>query len=1057
MASEADSGSLPSERPYRSHLRPACLACRKRKSRCNVDKNVGTCLTCRAHGTQCEFPPAPGGASPRPKSAWRNAQARTSKDLGHRPSPPPQPPAPTFSSEPQYNDQTNQLTLAEADRRVSKSSDGHPPIFSPQNKRYPEPIGDGGEDEAHIVGPADIEDTQVLSTYLSNDSSGLNRGRISVTSPRQEHGGGSRKPVVFTTVRKQPIGLPDDRNPAFLKCQMIEKLLEPMLPDVVQLFFEKPNRCFPLLDRQSFEKRFAEDRRHISPALLASLYAHTMTYWAQSPELVTQHRPDTRFIWNQANDALYSEMHLSPGISTLLAILLNIAGRPLTSIIGNGLQLGSAISLAHSLGLNRDSSDWDIPEAEKLLRTKIWWAIFVYDKWSSLAYGTPPQLRSGQHDVALPTVEQLCGSAPNPVDHEATSVYLAFVALSRFLDRYLERIYDLEKTSTTGPWDLEVLLTQWEDSLDNNIRRRIIRGGESLDIPGSANLRLAYLYIRLLLRKWELDAEKAANADHTSSIPMRCYLEVRRAAEEIVLLVQELKDPQLGDYWLPLLTFAFTSTTKFLLRCALETENTVSGLAQSMSLKLARDLINALQIHRQKAWDVGDLCIAQYSEVIEKLATSTSSAEFSEQPVDMPELQEFVSTSVPDIDELFPSLWDMFGQIATHLPRTLNANSRRLFAITSPRNSSIDSHNMESKRVAVLYQAIDPPIINGVRKPMKPGGYRDSGADIAFNLQGSKSFNAVTPVSTPSPEKDTEWCFPDTEEGILDAIKKGATHLWANTILFASHPLQTSTSLGSVQDTLKAVGHGPLVVEKYDDKEYVNDLLRRIGGFTMPRSWTIHSDPAVATKIEQLQLPFPIVAKPIRGRGSHGVRVCQNIEDLIAHTKVLFQESPSIMLEEYLSGEEATITVMPPNGEKKDYWSLPIVTRFNHQDGIAPYNGVVAVTANSRVITAKEEEDPAYGRISRECEAAARALGVAAPIRIDVRRFSERPGSDFALFDVNMKPNMTGPGRPGRDDQASLTLLAAEALGWDYPELLRQVLNTSSTLKTLRGLKPRGN
>ncbi|KAK1477408.1 fungal specific transcription factor domain-containing protein [Colletotrichum tamarilloi] len=1042
MASEADSGSLPSERPYRSHLRPAYLACRKRKSRCNVDKNGGTCLTCRAHGTQCEFPPAPGGASPRPKSAWRNAQARTSKDLGHRPSPPPQPPAPTFSSEPQYNDQTNQLTLAEADRRVSKSSDGHPPIFSPQNKRYPEPIGDGGEDEAHIVGPADIEDTQVLSTYLSNDSSGLNRGRISVTSPRQEHGGGSRKPVVFTTVRKQPIGLPDDRNPAFLKCQMIEKLLEPMLPDVVQLFFEKPNRCFPLLDRQSFEKRFAEDRRHISPALLASLYAHTMTYWAQSPELVTHHRPDTRFIWNQANDALYSEMHLSPGISTLLAILLNIAGRPLTSIIGNGLQLGSAISLAHSLGLNRDSSDWDIPEAEKLLRTKIWWAIFVYDKWSSLAYGTPPQLRSGQHDVALPTVEQLCGSAPNPVDHEATSVYLAFVALSRFLDRYLERIYDLEKTSTTGPWDLEVLLTQWEDSLDNNIRRRIIRGGESLDIPGSANLRLAYLYIRLLLRKWELDAEKAANADHTSSIPMRCYLEVRRAAEEIVLLVQELKDPQLGDYWLPLLTFAFTSTTKFLLRCALETENTVSGLAQSMSLKLARDLINALQIHRQKAWDVGDLCIAQYSEVIEKLATSTSSAEFSEQPVDMPELQEFVSTSVPDIDELFPSLWDMFGQ---------------LFAITSPRNSSIDSHKMESKRVAVLYQAIDPPIINGVRKPMKPGGYRDSGADIAFNLQGSKSFNAVTPVSTPSPEKDTEWCFPDTEEGILDAIKKGATHLWANTILFASHPLQTSTSLGSVQDTLKAVGHGPLVVEKYDDKEYVNDLLRRIGGFTMPRSWTIHSDPAVATKIEQLQFPFPIVAKPIRGRGSHGVRVCQNLEDLIAHTKVLFQESPSIMLEEYLSGEEATITVMPPNGEKTDYWSLPIVTRFNHQDGIAPYNGVVAVTANSRVITAKEEEDPAYGRIARECEAAARALGVAAPIRIDVRRFSEKPGSDFALFDVNMKPNMTGPGRPGRDDQASLTLLAAEALGWDYPELLRQVLNTSSTLKTLRGLKPREN
>ncbi|KAK1970195.1 fungal-specific transcription factor domain-containing protein [Colletotrichum sublineola] len=669
MAPEADTNLFSSERPYRSHLRPACLACRKRKSRCNVDRSGGTCLTCRAHGTSCEFPPAPAGTSPRPKSAWRNARGRQSRDLGHRSVPPPQ--AQSLASDLHCDTQTTRLPPADAGlpaRGPSRSLDSQlPPVSSPRDTRYPEPIDGGGEDEAHIVGPADIEDTQVLSTYLSNDSSVLNRSihtRISGTSPRQDRGSGSstRKPVVFTTVRKQPLGVPDDRNPAFLKCQIIEKLLEPMLADVVDLFFEKPNRCFPLLDRHSFEKRFAEDRRHISPALLSCLYAHTMTYWAQSPTLATHHHPDTRFIWNQANDALYSEIHLSPGISTLLGILLNISGRPLTSIIGNGLLLGSAISLCHSLGLNRDSSDWDVPEAEKLLRTKIWWAIFVYDKWSSLAYGTPPQLRSGQYDVSLPTVEQLCGPAPDPVDFEATSVYLAFVSLSRFLDRYLEHIYDLEKTLSIGPYDLEVVLTQWEDSLDPGIRRRIIHGGDKLDVPGSANLRLAYLYIKLLLRKWDLDTEKTAHADRPSAMPMRCYLEVRRAAEDIVLLAQELGDPQLGDYWLPLLSFAFTSTTKFLLRCALETENTVSGIAQSMSLKLARDLVGALQLHRQKkAWDVGDLCVAQYADVVEKLATSTSGAESAEQPVDMPDLQEYVSTSVPDIDELFPSLWDMFG------------------------------------------------------------------------------------------------------------------------------------------------------------------------------------------------------------------------------------------------------------------------------------------------------------------------------------------------------------------------------------------------------------
>ncbi|GKT43605.1 D-alanine--D-alanine ligase [Colletotrichum spaethianum] len=359
------------------------------------------------------------------------------------------------------------------------------------------------------------------------------------------------------------------------------------------------------------------------------------------------------------------------------------------------------------------------------------------------------------------------------------------------------------------------------------------------------------------------------------------------------------------------------------------------------------------------------------------------------------------------------------------------------------------------EKVAVIYQAIKPPLINGMRKPMKPGGYRDSGADIAYNLHTSKSIETVCPVSVPSPENDSEWCFPDTEEGILDAVRKGATHIWANTILFASHPLQTSTALGKLQDTLKVVGHGPLVVEKYDDKELVNSLLRRTGDFTMPRSWTIHHSPDFSTKLSQNDLPFPVVAKPIRGRGSHGVRVCRTLDDLTSHAEALFGESPSIMLEEYLAGEEATVTVMPPNSEKNEYWSLPIVTRFNHQDGIAPYNGVVAVTANSRVITKEEEKDPAYGLIARECEKAAEVLGVTAPIRIDVRRFENSPGSKFALFDVNMKPNMTGPGRPGRDDQASLTLMAAEALGWDYPELLRQILHTASTLRALRELKPK--
>ena len=43
-------------------------------------------------------------------------------------------------------------------------------------------------------------------------------------------------------------------------------------------------------------------------------------------------------------------------------------------------------------------------------------------------------------------------------------------------------------------------------------------------------------------------------------------------------------------------------------------------------------------------------------------------------------------------------------------------------------------------------------------------------------------------------------------------------------------------------------------------------------------------------------------------------------------------------------------------------------------------------------------------------------------MRIDCR--ADRDG-EYRIFDLNMKPNVTGVGRPGRADQDSLSLIAA--------------------------------
>ncbi|KAE9381450.1 hypothetical protein N431DRAFT_359465 [Stipitochalara longipes BDJ] len=367
----------------------------------------------------------------------------------------------------------------------------------------------------------------------------------------------------------------------------------------------------------------------------------------------------------------------------------------------------------------------------------------------------------------------------------------------------------------------------------------------------------------------------------------------------------------------------------------------------------------------------------------------------------------------------------------------------------------MSSAGISTKRIAILYQASPPPPINGINKPMKPGGYQDSGADIAHTLSALPYIQILTPRASPSPISPPDWCFPDTESGILFAINQGATHLWANTILFSSHPLQTSALLDPFQDTVQIIGQPPNLVEKFDDKDYVNNLLRKTGRFTLPRGWSISKssspEESLTERLKEMHLPYPVVGKPVRGRGSYGVKVCSSLLALESHVNELFEESPTVMIEEFLTGEEATITVMPPSENRDEYWALPIVTRFNHVDGVAPWNGVVAVTANSRVVSEEEyKKDARYGEVAKECEGVAKLLGGTAPIRIDIRRFKDGKGGRFALFDVNMKPNITGPGRPGRDDQDSLMGLAAKGLGWDYERLLVEIFGTARSLRYLR-------
>ena len=332
---------------------------------------------------------------------------------------------------------------------------------------------------------------------------------------------------------------------------------------------------------------------------------------------------------------------------------------------------------------------------------------------------------------------------------------------------------------------------------------------------------------------------------------------------------------------------------------------------------------------------------------------------------------------------------------------------------------------------------------------MKPGGYSDSGADIACNLRDA-GVPVITPVVRPDPARDLDWVFPDTRDGIELALLAGASVLWANTILFNGHPLE------DLHDRdVHIIGQQPAAVHEFDDKWHTN-LVLASEGLPVAPAFLVFSNEVEGLSLETLAAhgcSLPCVVKPIRGRGSEGVVKVSTLDELKAAAAALLgatiavdgcvwpKYGTSCMVERYLPGREITVTVMPPGAYQIDgrrnviehCWCLPPVARFNHQDGIAPYNGIVAVTGNSRLLEPAELADHRCREALESCARAGEVVGARAPIRVDCR--ADQSGR-FFLFDLNMKPNMTGAGRVGRENQDSLTAIAARAIGWRYLDLL---------------------
>ncbi|KAK2797562.1 hypothetical protein FQN50_009157 [Emmonsiellopsis sp. PD_5] len=594
-------------RPYRSHKIRACDLCRKRKSRCTVDLPGESCLLCRVQGADCHYR-EDQSSTVRPQLYGQGNHAN--KRLHVEPQVPQKRPR-AQQSPPSFSGMSTSAGEVEASNQRSpprdtiRRSNGHTPALE-------EPLGES----VHIIGPVAAEDAQVIERFMPSESS---MKRPDTKAPYNVYSNDPRKPILYTTVSRRRQGLRTTGIPGDNQKEIIEQILGPFKHDLVKIFLDRINASFPIFDEYAFMESYgAENDRTLPPPLLCQVYASSLIYWQQSQILAPHPKPDIRYAINLAVAALHEEFS-APGLSTLSAALIDLTVRPIYSMTGNAINSGRTVALSHCLGLNRDPSNWKLSLGEKYQRIRLWWGVVIHDRWASYGHGVPPQINRNQYDVPHPSVEVLVPQENRSEQRtKAAECYIALCVLTEILGDLLPLVYGLQQKShnetTKALRRIRTNLDIWEDSLPEWLKTSPAH--TTSPISGSSSLYLSFLALKMLICRVEL--QEINNSDAPTNPEGRQYFqtECRRAAEEVVQFMISLKKPHFEEFWLPYGAYHLTSTATLLVRCALETSDTVIARSCLSKVDILRDALCRARLEYD--WDLADMCLDHCERILTK-------------------------------------------------------------------------------------------------------------------------------------------------------------------------------------------------------------------------------------------------------------------------------------------------------------------------------------------------------------------------------------------------------------------------------------------------------
>ncbi|KAF6813793.1 fungal specific transcription factor [Colletotrichum plurivorum] len=373
----------------RQRVSLACLACRRRRMRCDGQQPV--CGSCTKRGTQCEFQHSEN----KRRSVHATPASRYVTDRNRPPS--------------KKYVESLQARIRHLEAQVVS-------LGSQPSTTIPVSGEDAGADDPE-QGDSTGEDEQDPLSELAGMV-----GRLNVIDDGQLHYFGSQSCYNLVREPLQPVATHDPtlrlqrqgiaaasrlglHTPAAVPDELREHLLE--------LYWRWQNPWNYVIHKGAFLRslRGEDEGKYCSPLLLSSVFAIAARY-SDHPELRSD--PDDP---STAGDAFCEHAKIlllyeseAPTITTVQAACL-LALR----IMSDGkealgwLYSGNATRMAHNLGLNLDCSEWTasglLSETEVETRKVTWWGCYVVDKLFSLCLGRPSSTPKSSITCPKPSID----------------------------------------------------------------------------------------------------------------------------------------------------------------------------------------------------------------------------------------------------------------------------------------------------------------------------------------------------------------------------------------------------------------------------------------------------------------------------------------------------------------------------------------------------------------------------------------------------------------------------------------------------------------------------